>query len=271
MPYDESLAIDLDRIVRAKAKNRRIPQFVLNWGKRFIHQDFINAYLTQGYDGVEFCTKCLEYLDVKIDVDGLENLEVMKDHLCTFAPNHPLGGVDGIALIGLIGGHCDGNIRLLVNDFLMNIRSIASVSVGVNKLGGQSRNLPALMKEMYASPNNLLIFPAGKCSRKIDGKIQDVAWNKSFVKMSVDSDRWIVPVHFIGQNSKRFYRVDAIAKKLGIKFNIAMMFLPDELYRAQHSRYKVIFGKPLPPSYFDSSKTPLEWAQHVREMVYNMQ
>lgn len=271
MPYDESLAIDLDRIVRSKMPKRKVPQFILNWGKKFIHQDFINAFLTQGYDGVEFCTECLKYLDVQIDVEGLENLEVMKDHLCTFAPNHPLGGVDGIALIGLIGGRCDGNIRLLVNDFLMNIRSIASVSVGVNKLGGQSRNLPAMMKEMYASPNNLLIFPAGKCSRKIDGKIQDVAWNKSFVKMSVDSGRWIVPVHFIGQNSKRFYRIDALAKKLGIKFNIAMMFLPDELYRSQHSRYKVIFGKPIPPSYFDSSRTPLEWAQHVREIVYDMQ
>ena len=270
MPYDPNLAIDLEKIVKSKVKDRKIPQFILNWGKRFIHQDFINAYLTQGYEGVEFCRRCLEYLDVKIEMEGLENMEVMKDHRCTFASNHPLGGVDGIALIGLIGEHCDENIKLLVNDFLMNIKQIASVSVPVNKMGGQSRNLPAQMREMFEADSHLLIFPAGKCSRKIDGKIQDVAWGKSFVKMSVETDRWIVPVHFVGQNSKRFYRIDALCRKLGIKFNLSMMFLPDELYRAQHKTFKVIIGKPIPPTYFDSSKSALQWAQNVREIAYNL-
>ncbi len=271
MLYDSDLAIDLDKVVRSRLSTRKIPQFLLDWGKRFIHQDFINGYLTQGYEGVEFCTNALKYLDVSVDAEGLENLGIMEDHLCTFASNHPLGGVDGIALTGIIGERCAGNIRLMVNDFLMNIKPFAAVSVPINKMGGQSRSLPEQMKALYATDSQLLVFPAGKCSRKIDGKIQDAAWGKSFIKMSVESGRWVVPVRFIGQNSKRFYRVDALAKKLRIKFNLAMMFLPDELYKAQHSRFKVIFGKPIPPSFFDSSKTPYEWAQYVRGLVYKIQ
>jgi len=90
-----------------------------------------------------------------------------------------------------------------------------------------------------------LVFPAGKCSRKIGGHIQDTSWSKSFVRQSVATGRWIVPVRFFGENSKRFYQVESLRELLRIKFDIGMMLLPDELYRSRHKRFRVKFGKPI--------------------------
>jgi len=263
-------AIDIGKIVRERT-GKDIPRFLVRWMERFIHQDFINGFLTQGYEGTEFCRKCLEYLDVKIDVRGLENLDAVCTTRLTFASNHPLGGVDGIALLGVISERTGKPVRLLVNDFLMNIKPIASLSVPVNKMGGQNRNLPAQVKAIYESDDDILVFPAGKCSRKTNGHIQDTAWSKSFVSQSVATGRWIVPVRFFGENSKRFYRVESIRERLGIRFNIGMMLLPDELYRARHKRFRIMFGRPISPSDIDRTLSPLQWAERIRDEVYRLE
>lgn len=127
--------IDIGKIISERT-GKRIPRLLVRWIERFIHQDFINKFLAQGYDGMEFCHKCLEYLDIKIDVKGLGNLAAAGKARLTFASNHPLGGVDGIALLGIIGERTHKPPKLLVNDFLMNIRPIASLSVPVSKTGG---------------------------------------------------------------------------------------------------------------------------------------
>ena len=263
------LAISIGTIAKEKF-GKELPSSVIRALERIFHLDFINTFLTRGFIGTEFCTRCLEYLDVSIDVEGLENVVVPEGTKLTFASNHPLGGADGVALISIISDKLGRDVKLMVNDFLMYLKALAPMSIPINKVGGQSRNLPAQMSEMFASDSDILIFPSGKCSRKYDGIIQDPKWNKSFVRMSADSGRWIVPVHFIGQNSKRFYRVDSICRKLGIKFNFAMMLLPDELYRAQHKKFKVVFGKPIPPSALDRSKSPLQLAQEIRELAYSL-
>lgn len=261
--------IDIGKIISERT-GKRIPRLLVRWMERFIHQDFINKFLAQGYDGMEFCHKCLEYLDIKIDVKGLGNLAAASKARLTFASNHPLGGVDGIALLGIIGEKTHKPPKLLVNDFLMNIRPIASLSVPVSKTGGQSRCLPAQVKAIYESEDDVLVFPAGKCSRRVNGHIQDTKWSKSFVSQSIATGRRIVPVRFLGENSKRFYRVESIREKLGIKFNIGMALLPDELYRARHKRFKVVFGRPVPPSELNGSLTPHQWAEKIREFVYNL-
>ena len=262
-------AVDVEKIVASRAKGK-VPRFLVNALKKLVHQDFLNEYLTEGYEGVEFCEKCLEYLDVTLDVQGLERLDTSGATRYTFVSNHPLGGIDGVALGGVLGRAFDGKVKYLVNDLLMNLKGLAPLCVPINKIGGQSRNLPALISEAFASDDQMILFPAGSCSRKIDGKIQDRPWSKAFVTKSVQTGRRVVPIHFIGRNSDRFYNVDKICKTLGIKANLAMLFLPDELYRNQHSRFKVIVGEPFPEGTFDDSKSAYDWAQWVRERVYEL-
>ena len=258
-------AVNIDEMLSSKGIH--LPSFVLKWIKKFLHVDFLNEYFVKGYDGVEFCTGSLEYLDVKLDVEGLENVPD-DGTLYTFASNHPLGGIDGVALGAIVGEKFEGKVKYLVNDFLMFLKGLAPICVPINKVGGQSRELPRLLDEAFRSENHMIIFPAGLCSRKIDGKIQDLPWGKAFINKSVATGRSVVPVHFIAQNSPRFYRVAKLTKLLG--FNAAMAFLPDEMVRQMHKTFKVVIGKPIPPSHFDKSKTPYEWAQWVREEVYKL-
>ena len=151
----------------------------------------------------------------------------------------------------------------------MTIKEIAELVEG--EIVGAPADDNYVVEKAFASDAQIGTFPAGKCSRKIDGKIQDVAWGKSFITKSVQNNRMVVPCRFFGQNSKRFYRLDKIGKMLGMKFPLAMILLPDELYRAQGSTLRLVIGKPIPPEHFDNTKTPLQWAAAVREMVYGIQ
>lgn len=263
--------LDIEQVIRSKAgkKAKYVPGFVINWFKKFIHIDFINEYLKEGYVGVEFCENCLKYLGVELEIIGKENLP--KDgRKYTFVSNHPLGAIDGVTLGAVIGREYDGKIKYFLNDLLMNLKGMAPLGIPVNKFGGQARNLSRLVNEVYESDNQVLVFPAGLCSREIDGKIQDIEWGKSFIRKSKDSGRDVVPVHFEGENSRRFYKIAKWQKKLGLKFNVAMMLLPDEMYRSKGRKYRITIGEPIPVSSFDSSKNDVEWAQEVRQKVYNL-
>lgn len=263
--------IDLDRIVRERAGKhaKLVPGFLIKWLKRIVHQDFINAYLKQGYVGVDFCENCLRYLDVKVEVEGLENI-TDRSSAYTFVSNHPLGAIDGVTLGMVLGRHFDGKIKYLVNDLLMNLEGLAPLCIPINKLGKQARNFPLMVETAFQSDNQVIMFPAGICSRRIDGEIKDLPWNKTFITKSVATRRDIVPVHFIGRNSDRFYTIADWCKKLHLKFNLAMLFLPDEMYRSQHGHYKVVIGKPIPWATFDKTKTAQQWAQYVKDQVYKL-
>ena len=263
--------LDLEQIIRSRAESKAkyIPQFLINWFKRMAHQDYINGYLKEGYVGVEFCENCLKYLGVELEVHGLENLPE-DSRRYTFVSNHPLGAIDGVTLGALIGRKYDGKVKYLLNDLLMNLKGMAPLGIPINKIGGQARNLPRLIDEAFRSENQMLVFPAGLCSRKIDGKIQDLPWGKAFITKSRQTERDIIPIHFEGENSERFYRIANWQKRLGIKFNFAMLLLPDEMYRSTGRKYRITFGKPIPVSSFDKSRTDAEWAQEVRETVYKL-
>lgn len=270
--YDHpEFAIDLEKIIASRAKGKKIPKFVINWLKKFIHQDFLNECLTKGYVGVDFCSDCVKYLDVTLDVQGFDKIDTSGNTKYTFVSNHPLGGIDGVALGSIVGEAFDGKIRYLVNDLLMNLKGLAPLCVPVNVVGTtQSRDLAANIDEAFQSENQMIMFPGKLCSRKIDGKVQDLPWGKAFIRKSVMTGRQVVPVHFVAENSKRFYRIANWCKKLGLKFNLAMLYLPDEMYKAQHSTFKVVFGDPIPPETFDKSRSALEWAQWVRAKVYEL-
>ena len=263
--------LDISKILKAKAgkKAKYIPGFLIRWFEKFVHLDFINEYLKEGYLGVDFCENGVKYLGVDLEIVGLENLP--KDgRKLTFVSNHPLGAIDGVTLGAIIGREYDGNVKYLMNELLMNLQGMAPLGIPINKLGGQSRNLPKLINEAYESDNQMIVFPAGLCSRNIDGKIQDIEWGKSFVKKSRDTGRDIIPIHFEGENSKRFYRIASWQKKLGIRFNFAMMTLPDEMYRSTGRKYKVTFGKPISIDSLDKSKSDFEWAQEIRKIAYEL-
>lgn len=267
--------IDIEKILAGKmgSKAKMVPGFVTSWLKHIIHEDEVNKYLWESRHlaGTEWLTECVRYLDMTLDVVGVENLPKKDDgKLYTFVSNHPLGGADGVALGSIIGRHYDGNFRYLVNDLLLNLPGLKPVSIGINKTGRQGRNFPAMVEAGFQSDNHMLMFPAGLCSRKIDGQIRDLPWKKTFITKSVEYQRDVVPIHFGGQNSDKFYRIANICKALNLKFNIAMLFLVDEMYKNVHKTFRVAIGKPIPWQTFDKTKTAMEWAKYVQDRVYEL-
>lgn len=267
--------IDLDRIIREKMgdKAKYVPALAVKWLKHIIHQDEVNKFLWESRDkkGTEWLEECTRYLDMTLNIEGMENLPDKNDgRLYTFVSNHPLGGVDGVALGAIIGRHYDGRFRYLVNDLLMNLPGLAPLCIPINKTGKQSRNFPEMVESGFAGDNHILMFPASICSRKINGSIHDLPWKKTFITKSVETHRDIVPIHFGGRNSDFFYGLANVCKALHIKFNIAMLFLVDEMYKNVHKTFRVAIGKPIPWQTFDKSKTPVEWAKFVQDEVYKL-
>ena len=144
MTDDSLFLIDVDKILRTKAPKqyKYIPKFVVSYLKKIVHQDEINVFLNESKDklGVDFLEACMEFLDAKVEVKGIENLP--KEGLYTFVSNHPLGGQDGVALGYVLGRHYDGKVKYLVNDLLMNLRGLAPLCVPINKTGKQAKDFP---------------------------------------------------------------------------------------------------------------------------------
>ena len=264
--------IDIKQVLRQKAPSaaRRIPGFMVDYLIRTVHQDELNEILRRYHDkdGVAFMQELIGYFDLNLELVNEENIPAEGRYI--FASNHPLGGLDGICLSAIIGGRFDGKIRYLVNDLLLYLSNLRSIFVPINKHGAQGKKNAELIEKAYASDNQIITFPAGLCSRKQNGKIQDTEWKKSFIQKAVEYRRDIVPVFFEGRNSNFFYRLANMRKALGIKMNYEMIYLPDEMFKSKHKTYSIHFGKPIPWQTFDSSRKPAEWAEWVKEIVYNL-
>ncbi|KAA6334056.1 hypothetical protein EZS27_017592 [termite gut metagenome] len=275
MPTDNSLfLIDIEAILRERVSRyyKYIPGFLISYLKKIIHQEDINTFLRspKGREtiGVDFLEATLEYLDTKVEVKGSENLP--HDGLYTFVSNHPLGGQDGVALGYVLGRYYNGKVKYLVNDLLMNICGLAPLCIPINKTGKQAKDFPMMVEAGFQSDDQLIMFPAGICSRRHNGIIKDLEWKKTFIVKSIQTKRNVIPVHFDGRNSNFFYNLANITKALGIKFNLAMLYLADEMFKNRHKTFTVTFGKPIPWQTFDTSKTPAQWAQYVKDIVYKL-
>lgn len=264
--------IDIDQVIAAKSPRllKLLPRFVIRYLKRIIHQDALNAIIEKyGHtNGAEFIGLSLNEMGVHYTAQGLEN--VPRDGRYLFASNHPLGGLDGMVLIHLIGSKF-GEVKFPVNDFLMHVQPLHTVFVPVNKVGAQTEANVRLLDQAFASNAQMLYFPAGLCSRKQKrGVIEDLEWKKSFVTKVVQHKRNVVPVFFDGRNSNFFYNLARFRKFIGFKFNVEMLYLVDEMFKQKDKPIHVRFGKPIPYQTFDQSKSPRDWAAWVKHLVYAM-
>ena len=267
----QPIKIDVDKVLRDRLTKhyKYIPRFVVRWLERTICQDKLNAILTKmaGKNSVDAATAALDEMNITIDATGLEHLP---EGRFMFVSNHPLGGLDGLALISLLGNRYDKKIKFLVNDLLMAVEPLRGVFLPVNKYGNQARAAAVQIEEALQSDNQFITFPAGLCSRmQPDGSIADLPWQKAAVGHAINHQRDIVPIYFDAHNSRFFYRFAKWRKKLGIKFNIELIFLPKEMIKKSGSTLRVMIGEPIPWNTLDAAH-PKQEAARLRETVINM-
>lgn len=258
-----------------KSKNpglaRLIPGFIYSFLKRIICQNQINDFISKygNRKGLDFADGILEYLDVRFEVSGTQNLPTPNGRYI-FVANHPLGGPDGIMLISFLG-KIYPDLKFPVNDLLLNLKNLNNIFLPVNKHGSMSREAVEALEAAYASNCQIIMFPAGMVSRKTNEVIKDLEWQKSFVSKAIKHQRNIIPIHIQGTNSNFFYNLANFRKKIGIKANLEMLFLPKETFKKQGQTFGLKIGKPIKWDSLDKSKTPQEWAENIKEKVYKLQ
>ncbi len=261
--------INVRKLIGSKSPKllKWLPGFVVRYLERIIHQKHVNKFLEDHKElkNEHFCVAVMKFFNVELDIRGIENIP--KTGKVTLAMNHPLGGLDAMALVsGLVNHRTD--LKFIVNDLLLSIEGLSGMFVGVNKHGKNGLSKHAQIDELFSSGNAICIFPAGLVSRKINGKVRDLEWKKTFVLLSKKHEMPIVPIHINGELSNFFYRLSKIRSAIGIKANIEMLYLVDEMFKQQNKKMIVTIGSLIAHTTFTKDKTDKQWAEEIKNKIY---
>jgi putative hemolysin len=263
--------IDVERLLKSKNPKaaKWIPGFIVRYLKRIVHQKEINSFLEEHKDkkNEEFCQAVVDDFNLTIEV---KNLERIPEHgKVVFAMNHPLGGMDAMILVTALKDKRK-DLKFIVNDILMNLENLKDLFVGVNKIGRNSSSLREQIETLFESDQGICIFPAGLVSRKNKGEVKDLVWKKTFVKYAKKHGQDVVPIYIDGKLSKFFYRLANFRKFLGIKANIEMLYLANELFKQRNKTMRFVIGEPIPNNELFSEKSDYDKAQEIKEIVYEL-
>ncbi|MFI3330520.1 MAG: 1-acyl-sn-glycerol-3-phosphate acyltransferase [Rikenellaceae bacterium] len=265
------MKIDLDKILKEKAPklSRFTAKILASYLKRIVHQKELNAFLEKNHHlpPVEFARATLNNLEITYTVHGLDEIDTSKRYL--FASNHPFGGLDGVMLAVILNDKFS-DVKVIVNDILMNLVPVAPLFVPINKHGKQNTKYANDYKTAMSSSLPMLTFPAGLCSRRNKGVITDSVWKPSFIKHAVEFQRDIVPVFCEGKLSNFFYNLHSFRTKFGIKANLEMLYLADEMFKQKGQHFNIYFGEVIPYKQIEEGGTAREWCQKIREISYNL-
>jgi len=248
---------------------KKLPGFIYRYITRILHIDEINELLANHGNerGIEFAGSMVKHFNVHETINGVENLPTSGRFI--FASNHPLGGFDALLILCNID-RLLGKPITLVNDVLMNIPQLKPIFIPLNKYGGHNKDVIRQLDLAYSSDKQVLIFPCGYASRRIKGIVQDPEWKKHFIAKSIEYKRDVIPVHVSGRNSNFFYNLANFRTFFRIPWNLETFYLADETFGHKNQKFTITFGKPIPYSHFDKSKTMDQWAAEVRDIVYKL-
>ncbi len=276
------MKIDVHNLVAIKSPALARIKPLVGYLRRIIHEQEVNRIIGTHADkpSVEFIHATLEEMGISYEIVGLDKLDIEGRYI--FASNHPFGGLDGLMLAEKVAERF-GDVRVVVNDLLMNLAPLRPIFIPVNTLGRQNTGYALLYKDAFAGNFPILTFPAGKCSRKRryssdydSGRcsdkpvICDPEWKGNFIKQAIENKRDVVPVFVEGRLSNFFYRLSNVRTLLGVKANIEMLYLPDEMFRQRGSHFRMIVGTPIPWQQFDNGEPARIHAQRVKDIVYKL-
>lgn len=263
--------VDIDALIQEKNPRlyKWMPRFIINYLKKIIHQDEANEVIeaNKGADGYEFSLDVLKRMNISVKAEGKENVPTSGPVI--FACNHPLGGVDALAIIKEIYP-IRPDMKFVVNDLLLHLPNLKNLFTGVNKHGANTKESLQALNDLFASDRAIFVFPAGLVSRKKKGKVRDLDWQKTFITRSKKFETPVIPVFISGEMSKFFYRLANFRKSVGVKANIEMLYLVDELFKQKGNLIELKFGKSISYKRFDQTKKDLDWAAWVKNEVYQL-
>ncbi len=271
MNENQTIQIDVDKIIYNKNKTlyRLLPKFFIRYLNRILHTEEINTILNnvKGINGINFANKIITDFNVSYSIINEENIPKNSNHI--IVSNHPLGGFDGLILIDVFSKYKE-KVKVTLNDLLLNVPNLVDLAVPINKTGKNTTELARALNKAFEEDNMIVFFPAGICSRKIKGKIVDLEWKKTFVSKAKEYKRDILPIYFEGKNTNFFYNLANIRKRIKLKANIEMLYLPDELFKQKNKKFKIIIGETISYKTFTNEKTDYAYANEIKKKVYQL-
>jgi putative hemolysin len=234
--------------------------------RRLACEDRVNRTLAglRGESGFDFVEKVLELLHFSYAVARTDRENIPVDGRVVIVSNHPLGALDAIALLDLVGS-VRKDVRILANDVLMQLQPLRPLVLPVSVFGDKGG---AGLREAYRALEReqaLIVFPAGEVSRVGAAGVRDPRWSDGFLRLARKTAAPVLPVHVGGHNSATFYGVSMLAKSL------SMLLLAREMFGNQHGRVTINIGELVPAQALEvSGLEPNRVAARMRHHVYRL-
>lgn len=213
--------------------------------RRLLREDDFTAFAARypHIKGMDFVEQALEHFCFSYTVSQRERENIPPCGRVVIIANHPIGSLDGLALLKLIH-EVRSDVRIVANSLLSQIRPLGPCLLPVNNMGGTSstKEQLGLISAALLHEEAVIVFPAGEVSRFSLSGIKDGKWRKGFLKIAEKAKAPILPVHVDGRNSVSFYAASALWKPL------STALLVQEMFRQQKRRLKFTVGEIIPYS-----------------------
>ncbi|MDK2040720.1 GNAT family N-acyltransferase [Aliarcobacter butzleri] len=227
---------------KIKEKENVLKKSLLKIAKKIVHEDCINQFLSQNshLKGFDFVDAVLDYFDFDYTVSSNDLQNIPSTGKVIIIANHPLGGLDALCLLKLVG-QIRKDVKILANDFLVGFEALHSLMIPLDNF--KDRQSKESIKKIYEALNNeeaIIIFPAGEVSRATPKGVKDPAWNKGFLNFAKNSNSAILPIFLDAKNSKTFYTISLINK------TFSTLLLSNEMFNKKSKNINIKIGQIIP-------------------------
>lgn len=252
-----------DFVRRRKRTARIIGKFLgfLFFQSRF--EQFEREY--PNLTGFDFVDAVLRFFDFHIRLRELDRSHIPANGRVVIIANHPIGSLDGIALLNLVG-QVRSDVKVVANQMLMALEPLHPVMLPVDNMGGMTarQNLLNIRKHMEAE-GALIIFPAGEVSRFGAKGVRDGEWNSGFIKIASATKSPILPIFVKGRNSIFFYSLSFLVKPLSTAWLIR------EMFKQSHNTIDARVGRPIPHEVYTANEFSAKTlARMFKKHVYRL-
>lgn len=197
-----------------------------------------------GKEAPEFLEYLLNDLEISYELHEEDIKRIPKEGPFVVVSNHPLGALDGILMMHIIG-KVRPDFKVMGNFLLHRIKPLEPMVIAVNPFEtrkeaySSSSGMRAALKHVKEG-GCLGIFPAGEVSAKDDeGNIVDRKWQESAMKLVKKLEVPVIPMYFRAKNSPFFYRMAKLHP------NLQTALLPSEMVRPRVKPIQIRIGKPI--------------------------
>lgn len=236
--------------------------------QRLLHQQAFQefAHKYPYLKGFEFVEQVLDYFRFSYTTSDRERERIPTSGRVVIIANHPIGSLDGLALLKLVR-EIRPDVKAVANNLLMQIEPMHACLLPVNNMSRRTpkENLIAI-DEWLANEGALIIFPAGEVSRLSPTGVKDKDWHQGFLRMASKAKAPILPIHVDGRNSAVFYGASLVYKPL------STLLLVNEMFGQDKRNINLTIGEAIPFSSYQSSANlpPKTRVKLFRKHLYNI-